>query len=97
MAKESEPVEITSKEAISERTIGGTVARGRSLLIPDPVERRQVGWIGDTGKPVFASVLHELLPGDTFTGPVAEVKRLRAQGYLIDPEAIAPADLADAR
>jgi hypothetical protein len=63
----------------------GVVARGRSLLAPDPVERKAVGYDAETKQTIFGPVMREYLPGDEVELPSDEITSLRQLGYIADP------------
>jgi hypothetical protein len=46
------------------------------------------------GKDV-ATAAAALLPGEQVTSPLSEIRRLRVLGFLVDPNAIAPAEVQD--
>jgi hypothetical protein len=62
-----------------------TVRTGRSVDVPDPIEKRAVGYDRDTGKPIYAAVQHRYGPGQQVELPVSEIRRLRGLGFLVDP------------
>jgi hypothetical protein len=63
----------------------GTVARGRTVSIPHPTEKRIVGRNLD-GKEIVGAPLVNFGPGREVTLPADEIVSLRKLGYLIDPE-----------
>lgn len=67
----------------------GTVARGRTVMIPDPTKRVHAGY-DQEGKAIHRPVLHSYGPGREVELPASEIKELRLTGYLIDPEKTAP-------
>ena len=62
-----------------------TVRMGRSVDVPDPVEKRAVGYDRDSGAMIFAAVQHRYGPGQQVELPVSEIRRLRGLGFLVDP------------
>ena len=62
-----------------------TVRPGRSVDVPDSIEKRAVGYDRDTGKSIYAAVQHRYGPGQQVELPVSEIRRLRGLGFLVDP------------
>jgi hypothetical protein len=80
---------MVTKSSIAEPQVSAIVARGRSILAAIEGQTKIVGYsISPEGAlaPVTAQVTRELAPGSTYTGPAAEVARLRSLGFLADPE-----------
>ena len=75
-----------AKDALMGR---GTVARGRTVVIPDTTKKKIVNHTPE-GKPIYQAILNEFGPGHEVNLPLDEIKQLRVQGYLIDPGATAP-------
>ena len=65
-----------------------TVARGRTIAIPNPTKRVFAGRHPDTGAEFFSFKIDEYGPGQEVELPVDEIAGLRALGYLIDPGAV---------
>ena len=63
-----------------------TVARGRSIDAPTE-QRRAVGYDPVKGEQLYAAVQRRFMPGETIELPVAEIRRLRELGFLVDSDA----------
>ena len=81
---EAESLPMTGK-------LRATVARGRTVYIPDPERKVFRGRTPDTGVEVYGQALAEFGPGQEVELPADEVASLRGLGYLIDPDKVAPA------
>jgi hypothetical protein len=66
----------------------GVVARGRTLLVPEPGSRRVVGFTKE-GLPVERPKLKELREGDPITDTKSEIERFRGLGFVFDPKKVA--------
>jgi hypothetical protein len=77
--------EPTKPDAVTAKKLRGIVARGRSLLAPDPKKRRPVGYDSEKKETVTAPVLREFLPGDEIELPTDELLSLRRLGFIVDP------------
>jgi hypothetical protein len=81
------PLPDTEPEAMQT----GTVARGRCLELPDPSqplrERHSCGEGGIINTATFQPC-RRFMPGEEVTLPGSEIERLRALGYLIDPDRV---------
>jgi hypothetical protein len=65
-----------------------TVARGRTICVPDPTQPSVfAGREPDTHRELFAPGLRDFGPGEEVELPRDEVKRLRELGFLTDPDA----------
>ena len=74
----------TAMREVMERAI---VARGRTVIIPDSATRVFTGRDPDTHAELFGQGSREIPPGNEVELPRSEVKRLRALGFLVDPDA----------
>jgi hypothetical protein len=85
-AEESAPIQTKTK------LVRATVARGRTVDVPIPGSRYQIGLTKsfDNPKPVFNQRCRQYGPGSVIELPADEAERLRALGYLVDPARIAP-------
>lgn len=68
------------------KTIRATVAKGRTVVSGSPTERKIAGYHPDTGKAIMVPILVEYGEFTEVDLPEPEVRRLRALGYLIDPD-----------
>lgn len=75
-----------SEDRRAPRMEEGVVARGRTILVPDPHKKTLAGY-NQEGKPVQRAVFNEYGPGKTVNLPSEEIKSLRKLGFLIDPDA----------
>jgi hypothetical protein len=64
-----------------------TVARGRTIYVPDPRRKTFQGRKGDTGEEIFTPALVPFTEGQELDIPAEEVPHLRQAGYLVDPNA----------
>jgi hypothetical protein len=80
----------TIDAAEPEKLERATVARGRTIDVPDLTRKTVAGRDPETGKPVFKPAIKQYGPGQEVSLPPDEVKHLRETGYLIDPDKIAP-------
>lgn len=67
------------------RLARGTVERGRTVRVPNDKEMQVVGANPETGAPIRAPKMVEYGPGEEVTLPEAELKSLRALGFIVDP------------
>jgi hypothetical protein len=79
--------EIKAGQAGS-KMIRATVARGRTVVLP--TEQKTVSGYMEDGKPAYRLLTREFGPGTEVELPAEEIAELRKQGYLVDPEKIAP-------
>jgi hypothetical protein len=64
------------------------VSRGRTVCVPDPTMPSVfAGREPDTHRELFAPGLRDYGPGEEVELPRDEVKRLRALGFFVDPDA----------
>jgi hypothetical protein len=76
----------------SEPLESATVARGRSVDMPSPgAKQEQTGFDLAEKRPVFRLPQTRYGPGQVVKLPRSEVRRLRALGFLVDPDAKAVA------
>lgn len=71
------------------QTAKAIVARGRSVDVPLRGEPIVVGLTAE-GKPVKRMPFQNVGPGKEVELPVDEIRTLRAAGYLVDPDNMAP-------
>lgn len=72
------------------RMVRATVARGRTVVVPDPDSKIEVIGYSERGEPVSGLATTEYGPGEEVLITEREAKRLRELGYLVDPNAKAP-------
>jgi hypothetical protein len=72
----------------AERLVRGVVARGRTVHVPTD-QKVLAGYERETNRPIERIVCERRGPGETVELPGSEVKRLRALGFLVDPDLIA--------
>jgi len=92
--KPAPPSPAPDENTANEATAIGIVARGRTLHLPIPGERRSVGWDPNEKKTVYAAVTRGHGPGERVELPVSEIKRLQGLGFLVDPDRIVAASAA---
>ena len=80
---------IEERRRETPRLAKGVVARGRTVVIPDPIRKTHAGYDLE-GNAIKRAVLHHYGPGQEVELPTDEIKELRASGYLIDPDAKPP-------
>jgi len=73
-----------------ERFARGVVARGRTVQVPHPTEKKVVGQNPVTGQAIMGPTMREFGPGEEVTLQEKEIVNLRAQGFLVDPGKIIP-------
>jgi hypothetical protein len=76
----------TSNLDLREQKVRATVAQGRTIMSADPIDQVIIGYDAD-GKPIKRARSMYFDPGQEIELPPDEVKRLRALGYLVDPDA----------
>jgi hypothetical protein len=69
--------------------IRATVARGRTIVIPDPTNKTITGHTPE-GKPIWRSKLVEYSQGNEVELAPDEIVSLRARGFLLDPAQVIP-------
>lgn len=86
MAEQSNQSQRPNQNAAaqSEKTVRGTVARGRTVDIPDPNTRQVVGHTPE-GRPIQRCATRSYGPGHEVELPAREIDSLRSRGFLIDP------------
>src|SRR5215471_13112691 len=67
----------------------GTVARGRTIEVPDTTQSTTVGFTDD-GKPVKRAGRKFFGPGREVELASEEIRALRERGFLIDPDRTEP-------
>lgn len=71
------------------KTEKAIVARGRSIDVPIPGKKEFSGTNKD-GDSFYRLPVRNVGPGQEVELPIEEVRSLRAAGYLVDPDNIAP-------
>jgi hypothetical protein len=69
-----------------EPLVTGIVARGHSVHVPIPDQQRRVGWDKDDGREIYTQATRVALPGESVTLSESECSRLKARGFLVDPD-----------
>jgi hypothetical protein len=78
----------------SEKLVRCTVARGRTIDVPDTNAPRQTVGYSPDGKALTKLPTRSYGPGQEIDLPAAEVVSLRKRGFLLDPDQTLP-PLAD--
>jgi hypothetical protein len=74
--------------AIGEAMERAIVARGRTVVVPDPTKPPVfVGRQIETNREMFAPATRDFGPGEEVELPRGEAQRLRGFGYLVDADA----------
>lgn len=71
-----------------EETERAIVAKGRSLEIPHPTDKRGLRY-GDNG-PILLAATIRMTEGQEVELPVDEIATLRKSGHLVDPDNLPP-------
>jgi hypothetical protein len=85
----SETTEVVSPEP--EELVSGVVSSGHSIHIN--IGRVASGYDAMLSRPVYRQTFRIALPGEVVELPRSEIDKLRAQGFLVDPDRVDPANM----
>src|SRR5437016_1579137 len=73
------------KTRAAQQLIRAIVARGKTVVVPDPKKTAPTGWDKEAKETVMRAVVVEYSEDQEVELPADEVTRLRTLGFLVDP------------